>query len=85
MLILKLWLESYNTVKKVRNSRRVYFVLNMGVTKMLSYVNFTLFREIDKFKLVLEFIWLTTIFNLFTLDVKQKCQQCELCVFRKIN
>ena len=37
----------------------------------MSNANFTLFREMDKFELALEFIWLVTISNidLFIVDV----------------
>ena len=40
----------------------------------MSNANFTLFREMDKFKFVLEFIWLVTISHIdqFIIDVIHK-------------
>ena len=38
---------------------------------------------LHKAKLVLELIWLATVWKLFTLKVVSKCQYCQLLVFRK--
>ena len=51
----------------------------------MSNANFTLFREMDKFKFVLEFIWLVTISHIdqFIIDSTQNGSDINYMYFEK--
>ena len=50
-----------------------------SIVKVVSCLTFN-FKHHDKCKLTVKLIPLVTTFNLFPLQVEQKCQHCQLCV-----
>ena len=49
---------------------------------VISYLNFNL-KYHDKYTFVVKLISLANTCNLFSLEVVQKCQHCQLCVLRE--
>ena len=60
------------------------YCLNLKISWMKKSVTSVLIQStMTKLNLHLKLIWLLTVYNLFLLQVAQKCQCCQLCVLRE--
>ena len=75
--------SSFPVIHKVGNIR-IFLLLKFGkkLDREINHFNFNS-KHYDKSKFTLKLIGLLTVFNLFPLEVVQKCQDRQLCVLRE--